>query len=1522
MEKPKRWQVGLILGVILLTVYNILPTLFYYARPLKRPIDQPQAEKTAERIIERVNSLEPFTLSWLKAESKNLSMKPTEIRLDQDNPRLAYVDFKEPAEAARFAQVLFRAGALIPFVPAELTPDASALRGESTEVAVQRKIGIHLTEEGGYFRYIPKAEGGTISPLYRSLVFDRMSSVISSLSEGSENLRAASARLDQRPDQQQELDEQTLLGLAKGIVEYEKAFGESSPIARRYFASFTASAGSSAEKRARVEALGTALAKLKDSTAGKIQKIRSEESELKKEGGFLDEAKLQSLEALESEKNRLEAAQAILKRNSSSFAEGKAAKEKSAVASELERTFNPSSRYQVYSLDGENPFVKELKLDWKKETVELVLYPEVVEARAKAVSEKQAIQQEMTNQLLYQEIARATRVTGEKITPAYDHFNLALSELTGSSGFLALDLKRVASEQIKTLIQLIEKRERFTSTDLVKERFPISAVESLDKESISNFGLVFYAPVLDEKPAAGFKNSSIYAIAKGLGAIAARYEKMQPGRERELFEKDFGSLVNLFHQNGFIGYRGSDAALGSGYKDDFIFELDDFFAYLIAATRENFTVKGSREFALLEFTDFEQRLLTENRIDTTIQEDLLRWKDDYEAAKVSADPTAKLYVPKPTQSPLLSNLALGAKLYFRGDDRKILRWGLDLSGGKTVRIGLKDQSGRQITDEADLKQAIDELYLRVNKLGVSEVGMRSEGSTIVLDFPGSQGLSAQDLVKASSMTFNVVNEKFGVNNAALKEAVNAFLEEVWNEAVITGRKDIENLNLIAWQHLGGNPENPEQFRPLSTHARLLYDQGLRLAAPRSAPPSSSFNDTLSKVAMFRSTNASEWQGQTHPLLFVFNNYAVEGSNLDNIQTGYDSREGNVLTFGVKSSATKDKQRTSPRDDFYTWTSQFAEEKIAGTTRESYSAGRGWRMAVILNGSVVSAPVLNAALRDSARITGHFSQREINQLAADLKAGSLSFTPFILSEENVSPDLGQEQRTQGIMAAVLGLILVIATMVIYYRFGGVVASIAVLFNLLIIWAVLQNLGAALTLPGIAGIILTIGMSVDANVLVFERIREEFAISKKLSSALFAGYRKAFSAIIDSNLTTIIAALILLNFDSGPIKGFALTLIIGTISSMFTALFMTRTFFAGWIQNPKNKELKMMHFFEKTNFNFLSKARLAMVLSALVIVIGLALFYSERRTVLGMDFTGGYALTVDLVESPEDAYRVRAEKALEVAGVSSHDLQIRELSRPTELRIQLSSSLNEKGKSFYQIEENAPQVEKPLFAYQDNPRIIWIVEALKRGGLELNPESLNNLNLHWTEMSGQLSDAMRNQALFGLLLALIAILIYITVRFEFKYAISATIGLVHDILLTMALFAVIHLFYPGLVFDLQVIAALMTIIGYSLNDTIIVFDRIREDLKLHRKTPFAEIVNQALNSTLSRTVMTSGTTVLALLALVLFGGPAIFNFSLVMLLGVLLGTLSSLYIASPLLLYFHKREENGHQEKGKAPSVAGS
>lgn len=1535
MEKQKRWQLYLILAVLVLTLYNILPTIFYYTKPLKSPVDAPYAEQVAIEAVARVNSLEEDSVRWIESFSKLLGVKPTTVAVKNDNSGLVEVTFKNSREASLFRQFLPKAGALIPFAPAQLGLFQAPL-DTPEKVLVQRQINVAIKPEevNNLFKYAPKREAnGEISPLYRELAYDRVIELAGALGGSSKTAQQLEAIVKAPTDNSSDT---AIIALSKEIVDIDTIIGQKdAALATRYYQTFAQTENGNPATLAqqfltRAEALKTRLAK--DATT-----LVEEQTKLKAQGLALDPSQESRLALLNNQKTSLENGIKAFKKNSDSFKAAKTPLTRSEIAKTLASGSQDSKNSQVLSLEGRNPFVEALVIDWENGSIKLRFYPAVQKARLQVgTTEADAYFSGKLNQFIINDIARASRLSDETISPSDETFSVALNAIEGTESFLSINLGYLAEKQASQIAKELKDAWNPQHVDLKRETYPIMDYAEFLKASPEEqkLGLVVYAPSASaEKPPQGFRAGSIYVIARGLYSIAQKHEETASQPTSQQFTADANQLKNLLQQNGFIGYPASSYAVAPQFSKDYIFELSDYYSNVLKATREDFTVKGSKRFGVLDFTDVEQRILTRNKIDNRIQEDLLKWKEEYGSAQVDLNVTNKYLVPKPTKNVYWENFKLSFAKYFRGDERKILKWGLDLSGGKTVRIGLRDHNNKVVTNPDDLKQVVNELYTRINKMGLSERTIHIENNNIILDFPGSQGLSAAELVKASTMYFHIANEKFSPSNAVLKDSVDQFLQEVWNEAVVTNRKDIDNIQEIAWQHLGGSAVSGQETRPQSDVAKQLWDSGLRLADPKNKEVSAAFNDSLSAVAMLRGNDFMEWDGHTHPLMFVFHNYALEGSSLDNVNVGYDPTKGNTLNFGIRRSYQGHDRTGSPRDDLYNWTSQFAKEKIGGTPKEAFTQGRGWRMAVILNGLVITKPNLDAPLRDGGQITGRFSQREINQLAADLKAGSLSFTPKILSEQNVSPELGKEERTSGIVASSVAVALVVIAMVGYYKFAGVVASIAVLFNLLIMWGVLQNLGAALTLPTIAGIVLTIGMAVDANVLVFERIREEFAISGRIASAIQTGYRKAFTAIFDSNITTIIAAVILIQFDSGPIKGFAVSLIIGIVSSMFTALFMTRYFFAGWVQNPANKKLTMSQFIGKTHFNFMAQTRKAVIISVVVMVLGSALFIAQRNTMLGMDFTGGYALVVDLKEkvgqektseqaAHEPNYRLEVADALLAGGATRNDFQVRELSRPNQIRMQFGISMEEKDHPFYNMPETADAqglATASILPYQSIPRLNWVVETLKKGGLEIQTAQLETLERNWTVMSGQLSQTMRNNAILALGIALLSILLYITIRFEFNYAIGAVVGLVHDVIITLGILAMFHKLGFAVQIDLQVIGAIMTIIGYSLNDTIIVFDRIREDTKLLGKKKFVDVINEALNITLSRTLMTSGTTLLVLLALVFLGGQSIFAFSLVMTIGVFVGTLSSLFIASPVMLYFHNR---ALQKQGNGSSLKAS
>jgi len=343
-------------------------------------------------------------------------------------------------------------------------------------------------------------------------------------------------------------------------------------------------------------------------------------------------------------------------------------------------------------------------------------------------------------------------------------------------------------------------------------------------------------------------------------------------------------------------------------------------------------------------------------------------------------------------------------------------------------------------------------------------------------------------------------------------------------------------------------------------------------------------------------------------MIVFNNFALEGVALKNIGISYDPSKGNFLNFSVSNDLKRNNLSSNPQESFFTWTNAFS--KKGAKKEEIANSSRGWRMAVILNGEIVNSPYLESGLKESASITGSFTQKELLKLKNDLQAGSLSFQPKIVMEHNVAPELGNQDKSLGLTSMLISLVLVSALMIYYYRFSGIVATFALLINLLMLIAACVYFSTTLSLASIAGIVLTLGMAVDANILVFERIREELKNNLPLKDALALGYKKAFSAIIDSNLTTMIAAAVLLNFNAGPVKGFALTLLVGLVTSVFTALFMTKTYFYTWVEKTAQKTLKFSSWITNANFNFLAYAKKAVIFSLFVVLAGTAALIQRK------------------------------------------------------------------------------------------------------------------------------------------------------------------------------------------------------------------------------------------------------------------------------------------------------------------------
>ncbi len=523
---------------------------------------------------------------------------------------------------------------------------------------------------------------------------------------------------------------------------------------------------------------------------------------------------------------------------------------------------------------------------------------------------------------------------------------------------------------------------------------------------------------------------------------------------------------------------------------------------------------------------------------------------------------------------------------------------------------------------------------------------------------------------------------------------------------------------------------------------------------------------------------------------------------------------------------------------------------------------GKRLAIVLDGEVRSAPVIRETIPSGqAQITGQFSVDEANDLAVVLRAGALPAPVSVEEERTVGPLLGADSIKSGLRATLIGAILVFLFMIIYYRLAGVIANIALGMNLLIILACLVLFHGTLTLPGIAGLILTIGMSVDANVLIYERIREELKAGKGIKSAIATGYNRAFSAIMDSNLTTIVAAALIFKFGTGPIRGFAVTLTIGLLANLFTAVTCTKAIFELLYEQFGLSKLNMMQFFHQTNIDFIGKRKIFYTISTVVIIAGLIVFAIRSGKNFGVDFSGG-TLEQIMFQKPVKIDNIRA--ALKEIGYGNASLQ--QYGDPREIIIRTQEDISKK------IDEVLKQ------KFSDNPYQVMRVEIV-------GPAVGKNL---------------RQNAAMSLLLGLAGILIYVMFRFNLKYGIAGVVALFHDVFVAIGALAL-----TNREFDLTIVAALLTIAGYSINDTIVIFDRIRENLRLVKKASFIEIVNLSVNQTFSRTILTTSVTMLVVIALLFWGGEVLNNFAFCLFIGMISGVYSTVYIASPLIISWRKK-----------------
>ncbi len=534
-----------------------------------------------------------------------------------------------------------------------------------------------------------------------------------------------------------------------------------------------------------------------------------------------------------------------------------------------------------------------------------------------------------------------------------------------------------------------------------------------------------------------------------------------------------------------------------------------------------------------------------------------------------------------------------------------------------------------------------------------------------------------------------------------------------------------------------------------------------------------------------------------------------------------------------------------------------------------------RLAIVLDGKLYSAPGVEKEIAGgSAEISGSFTQREAFELSNVLN-NPLDLPLQIKEQYEVGPSLAQDAIDSGVSASVIGAVLVSAFMIMFYTVGGVVAVLSLLVNVLVIFGVMASIGATITLPGLAGIVLTVGMAVDANILIFERMREELAIGKSLKNALHAGYEKAFTTIIDAHLTQLGVCAVMIALGTGPIKGFGVTLAIGVFSTLFSVLVASHLLMDWLVESEIIKKLSMPQLIKALNADFLKWGKPAFMASWAIVLVGVAVVFTKGERIYGIDFSGGDVTTVSFTQ------KLGLDEIRKVAG---------------------SAGIDEVTPIYVSAIGGTGEMLKLETAYNQSAALIAALQqTYPQAGLT---------TVGTTSIGPSIGAEIQWNALRAFLFSMLIILAYVAFRFEFGFAIGAVVASVHDILMTIGVFVLV-----GNQFSAPMVAALLSIVGYSINDTIVVFDRIREELKLNPTTSLRNVINLSINRVFARTLMTSITTLLAALALFVFGTGVMKDLAFTFIVGIVTGTFSSIYIAAPVFFWWHKGDRakvEAHQD----------
>ena len=783
--------------------------------------------------------------------------------------------------------------------------------------------------------------------------------------------------------------------------------------------------------------------------------------------------------------------------------------------------------------------------------------------------------------------------------------------------------------------------------------------------------------------------------------------------------------------------------------------------------------------------------------------------------------------------------------------KRSLNLGLDLQGGIHLVLEVKTEGMEQQEAQDAVAQAQEVIRNRVDQFGVAEPTIQRQGENrIIIELPG-----VQDVQRAKDL----------VGQTALLEF--QILEPAEDRTRLIQRID---------QVLAPEDEGEEEEEDLLLSSTAERAPLSSMLSPAGEDLTVSGRDLQRVKNLLNTPEAQELIPADVEFLFSSKPAGAEGNEFYFLYLVRKRPEmtGHMIQDAFVSIGQVVEYMGQPIINFST-----TDEGVRLFSRITGSH-IGDRMAIVLDESVYSAPTIQNKISEGRGIiTGSGTQEEAKDLAIVLRAGALPAEVEIIEDRTVGPSLGRDSIEQGKTAAIYSMVLVVIFMVLYYRAAGLVADCALLLNMLFIMAVLAGFNATLTLPGIAGIILTIGMAVDANVLIFERIREELRSGKTVRAAIDSGYGHALSAIIDANVTTFLVGIVLYQFGTGPIRGFALTLCIGIISSLFTAFFVTRTIFELMTRKSEQSSLSIgpVGLFSNLNIRFLSLRNIGFGTSAAVLLIGIVSILGINGIRKGIDFAGGTLLELhfDPAVQVED---IRSQLGSVPVGDAEIDLsksEIKQFGSENDILIRVSES-----GTGTEVADGIMGVLKAGFAASIE-EMEWIRRQEKVG----------------PKIGSELSSA----AVRAVLVALALILIYMAWRFHrFLYGIAAVVALFHDVLITLGLLSLFDI-----EITLAVVAALLAIVGYSLNDTIVVFDRIRENLHTARRQGFDGTVNQSINECLSRTMITSATTLMAVLVLMLFGGEVNRDFTITLMIGVVVGTYSSVFVASPVLYLGQQR-----------------